>query len=534
LLCGEQSTPHNKIPYLIQARSAITCSNHDGDYYKLEKPLVSAPKLYDQYKQPVVAQDQICSGINYSLRIQEMDNSLTQNQAGHSHAVVIGGSIAGLLAAKVLLNHFDRVTLIERDHLPDQPSFRPGVPQSQHVHVLLTQGQRLLEQLFPGLLGELNLAGAPTVNWTTDWCLLGLWGWFPRCQAGLIGVACSRVLLEWLIYRRLTAYKNLTIFQACQVKGLLSSPDQSRIIGVKVSQRHAQPQSGQLPDDSLVADLVVDASGRNSALPAWLTALGYAAPKETIINAFLGYASRWYQRPEGLQVDWQGITIAAQPTQHSRGGTLFPIEGDRWIVTLGGMGQEQPSTDEQGFLEFAGSLRNRLIYDAIKEAQPLSPVYSYRRTENRWRHYEHLSRLPDGIVAVGDSVCAFNPVYGQGMTVAALGALALDQCLKTVDAHKLRSPGLTPQFQKQLAQIVANPWAMATAEDCRWATTEGPRPNCFASLLQAYSDQVVMLSTQEPAIFRTFAKVVHMVEPPTALFQPQIFVQALAHYFRWQ
>jgi 2-polyprenyl-6-methoxyphenol hydroxylase-like FAD-dependent oxidoreductase len=441
-------------------------------------------------------------------------------------AVVIGGSIAGLVAAKVLLNHFQQVTLIERDRFPAQPTFRPGVPQSQHVHALLVRGQRLLDQLFPGIVAELHHAGAPAVNWTADWQMLSLWGWFPQTTSDLNGVTVSRVLLEWLIYQRLQAFPNLTILEGCQVKGLLSTPDCTRVVGVNV--HHPDPSSSDSPsDDAIAADLVVDASGRNSALPKWLIELGYEAPQETVINSFLGYASRWYQKPQPLQTNWKGMTLSAHPPEHSRGGVLFPVEGDRWIVTLGGMADDQPPTDEEGFLEFARRLRDPAIYDAIKDATPLSPVYGYRRTENCWRHYEQLTRLPEGIVALGDAVCAFNPVYGQGMTTAALGALTLDQCLtKCLTTNQQQR--LTPAFQKQLARVIATPWMMATAEDGRWHTTTGPRPKGVTRLVQRYMDQVIRLAVKRPALFRAFAHVIHLVEPPTTLFRPDIVAQVAA------
>jgi 2-polyprenyl-6-methoxyphenol hydroxylase-like FAD-dependent oxidoreductase len=449
-------------------------------------------------------------------------------------AIVIGGSMAGLLAARVLLNHFEQVILVERDRFPTQPEPRVGVPQSSHVHVLLTQGQRLLEQLFPGLAAELTAAGAPTVDWLADWLMLGAWGWHLRCPSPLHGRTCTRMLLEYQIRQRLLAYPQFTILAGCQVDGLLSSTDRTRITGVKLHWREPLPEPFALnPDnpDALMADFVVDASGRNSALPDWLVALGYAAPEETVINSFLGYASRWYQRPATLQADWQGITIAAQPGVTGRGGVLYPIEGDRWIVTLGGVGRDYPPTDEAGFLEFARSLRHPILYEVLKDAQPLSPIYSYRRTENRLRHYEQLTRMPAGVVAIGDAVCAFNPVYGQGMTTAALGVMTLDRCLK-----EQRSQGKTAkfcrQFQQRLAHIVEAPWMMATGEDRRWSTTQGVTGSQTAAWVQAYVDRVIRLSVSDPQIMQTFAEVVHMIKTPAALFQPNVLIPVLASHFQ--
>ena len=441
------------------------------------------------------------------------------NTIAHSHprAIVIGGSMAGLLAARVLLDHFTEVVLIERDDVLISQTARSGVPQSHHAHVLLTQGQRLLEQLFPGLAAELTTAGAPTVEWTADWLMLGVRKWLPRCQSGLSGRTCSRTLLEGMIRQRLLAYPNLTLLPNCQVEGLLS--EVTRVTGVKLRQRDAV----ESVVDSLNAALVVDASGRNSALPQWLAQLGYSSPSETTINAFLGYASRWYQRPENLEVDWQGITISAVEGVNSRGAVLYPIEHNQWIVTLGGVGRDYPPTDEAGFLEFARSLRVPILYDLLKEAQPLSPIYSYRRTENCWRHYERLQRFPDGIVAIGDAVCVFNPVYGQGMTTAALGAMTLDRVLN----QSKSSSGFGLRFHKQLAQILHTPWLMATGEDSRWSTTEGAKPNWRDRVVQKYVDRVSMLMQDNPTLLTAFAEVVHMVKPPTALFMPNILLQVL-------
>jgi len=201
--------------------------------------------------------------------------------ASSRRAIVIGSSMAGLLATRVLLDHFAEVVLIERDDVSDPLQSRSGVPQSPHAHVLLTQGQRLLEQLFPGLAAELTAAGAPTVEWTADWLMMGRWKWMPRCASDLSGRACSRTLLEGLIRQRLLASPNLKLFTGCQVEGLLSSPESDQVTGVKLHWRKAANSI-----ESLDAALVVDASGRNSTLPNWLASMGYDAPPETVINAF--------------------------------------------------------------------------------------------------------------------------------------------------------------------------------------------------------------------------------------------------------
>jgi 2-polyprenyl-6-methoxyphenol hydroxylase-like FAD-dependent oxidoreductase len=435
------------------------------------------------------------------------------------HAIVIGGSIAGLLAARVLTDHFDQVTVIERDRFPEQPEWRPGVPQSNHPHILLTKGQEILEQLFPGLQDELAAAGAPLVDWMADCPFLGLGGWFPRFPSAVKTRPSSRNLLEWLIRRRLMAKNTVRFVQGTQAIGLLSDAERTKVTGVRVRSHASSAQA------ELTANLVIDASGRNSQTPQWLKALGFAPPEETVINSFLGYASRWYQRPPNLQSDWQSLLLTTKAPHQTRGGLLYPIEGDRWIAILSGIAKDYPPTDEAGFLDFARTLRSPVFYEAIKDAQPLSPIYSYRRTENSLRHYEKLSRFPENFTVMGDAVCAFNPVYGQGMTIAALGALTLNQCLKQQNRDDLT--GLAKRFQKQLAEVNTTPWMMATSEDFRWETTEGGSPNWVTRFMHHYMDQVMTLAIENPKIYNVWLEVIHLKKMPSALFQPAIFLPLL-------
>jgi 2-polyprenyl-6-methoxyphenol hydroxylase-like FAD-dependent oxidoreductase len=435
------------------------------------------------------------------------------------HALVIGGSITGLLAARVLSDHFDQVTVVERDRFPDEPQWRPGVPQSHHAHVLLTKGQQILEELFPGLQDKLAEAGAPAVDWSADCPLLGISGWVPRFSSDLKTYPTSRNLLEWSIRQRLMTQSKIRFVQGAQVIGLLSDADHTKVTGVWVRFHHSSEQA------ELSANLVVDASGRNSHAPQWLKAIGYAPPEEMVINSFLGYASRWYQRPAHLQSDWLALLLTTKPPQQTRSGLLFPIEGGRWIAILAGIAKDYPPTDEAGFLDFARTLRSPVLYEAIKDAQPISPIYSYRRTENCLRHYEKLSRFPENFIAIGDAVCAFNPVYGQGMTIAALGALTLNQCLKQQQRGDLI--GLAKRFQKQLAKVNATPWMMATSEDFRWETTEGGRPNWVTRLMHHYLDQVLLLAIESPKTYNVWLEVLHLKKTPTALFQPGILMRLL-------
>lgn len=444
--------------------------------------------------------------------------------SGNNQAIVIGGSMAGLLAARVLADAYDTVIIVERDRLPPTPQPRSGVPQSSHLHVLLVKGQQILEQLFPGLAAELTAAGAPTVDWTADCAMLGLSGWEPRFHSGLLTCTCSRQLLEWTVRQRLTAYSNVYLQEGCQVIGLLTNASQTKMWGVRVRDRALPPNTNTV-ESTLPADLVVDASGRHSQLPQWLEELGYPPPPETRINSFLGYASRWYQRPNVPDADWKSVVVWPKPPDGSRAGILYPIEDERWIVTVAGVGGDYPPTDEAGFVDFTRSLRSPILYEIIKDAQPLSPIYGYRRAENRLRHYERLARLPEGLVAIGDAVCAFNPIYGQGMTAAAMSALTLARCLSEQSQH--RFTGFAYRFQHQLAKVNATAWMMATSEDLRWATTKGGQPTTSQRLLHWYLDQVRRLTVEHPDALQAFMEVLHLIKPPATLFQPAILVPVL-------
>jgi 2-polyprenyl-6-methoxyphenol hydroxylase-like FAD-dependent oxidoreductase len=429
-----------------------------------------------------------------------------------SHAVVIGGSIAGLLAARAMLNHFDQVTLLERDCFHAGPSFRPGVPQSQHVHVLLMRGHQIFESFFPGLTTDLTNQGALLLDWSADWRFLTLWDWMPNHVSNLKGLICSRLLLEWYLRKRLLQMPGFQVQDATTVTGLTTTDDVTRITGVVVV---CDGESSPLP-----ADWIVDASGRNSKLSDWLVKLGFQRPPETTVNSFLGYASRWYRRPTEVPVE--GIIVAAKPGVTRRGGVLYPVEGDRCVITLSGIEKDYPSADDAEFQAFAKSLRDPSIANAIQAWEPISPIQCYRRTENHWHHYEKLPTLPDGIVALGDAVCAFNPVYGQGMTAAALGASLLDRSMQ----HPQRR-GLGLRFQKQLAQELLSPWLMATSEDFRWEITTGDRPSWFSQQVQRYFDRVARAANNDPYIHCAFIEVAHLAKPPTHLLHPRIAWKAL-------
>ncbi len=440
---------------------------------------------------------------------------------GSGHALVIGGSMAGLLAARVLSERFGRVTIVERDSFPEGPEFRKGVPQSRHLHAFLMRGRMISERLFPGLEEELEEAGAALLDIAKDGEWLTPAGFSPHFRSGLPLLMCSRDLLEWTVRKRVAALPQVRFLQKTDVTGLLPTPDGKQVAAVEVRSRDGG--DGTRSEEPLRADLVVDASGRNSNASRWLEALGYAPPEETYINAHLGYASRIYKRPERLDQDWKGLNAQAAPPEVTRGGVLMPLEGNRWMVTLSGVGGDYPPTDAEGFMDFARSLRTPMLYEAIKDAEPISDISGYRDTENRRRHYEKLSRQPDNFLVTGDAASAFNPIYAQGMTTAALGAEVLEECLRESSDHA----GLSKRFQKKLAKANAASWLLATGEDFRVRGVEGGKATFATRLTHRYMDRVLALSLHDIEVRRTFLEVFHMLKAPTALFGPGIALKVL-------
>ena len=442
----------------------------------------------------------------------------------YANAVVIGGSIAGLLASRVLSAYFERVTLVERDRFPAQAGPRKGLPQARHLHVLLARGRHAMQELFPGIGGELMAAGAEMIDAGRDIAWLTRAGWGARFCSQICSFACSRPLLDDVIRRRVAAIANITIREETEVAGLRLAADGRRITGIVVHDRGRGPGCRS----EIAADLIVDASGRTSRTPDWLADFGFERPEETVVDAHLGYASRIYRRPPATPADWKCLYVQAAPPERTRGGVAFAIEGNRWIVTLGGVGGDYPPTDEAGFHEFMRSLASPELFQAVAGAEPLSPIAGYRATENRWRHYERLSRRPEGLLVLGDAACAFNPVYGQGMTMAALGALLLGDSLKTW--HQRRHPafdGLAATLQRALAGLNKNPWLLATSEDFRSPLLDGARPRLSSRLTHRYLDRLIAHTTSDQDLRHVFLGVLHMVNPPDALFRPDILARVL-------
>ncbi|HEU5271683.1 MAG TPA: FAD-dependent monooxygenase [Jatrophihabitans sp.] len=371
-----------------------------------------------------------------------------------SQAVVLGGGLAGVLVASALAGYFDRITVVESGSYPAGPVARPGLPQAYHSHVLVTGGEQALEELLPGIVAELLAHGAERRGLSSGTLMLNSDGWLRRCTTGSGLLSCSRWLLDHVVRSRALADGAISVRESTVVQGLAG--DASGIAGVLV--RNSDGRS-----ETIRADLVIDATGRRSRAAQWLAELGGPAVTEETIDSGLAYATRFYQAPQALSTEMPAVVIhpAATPGRPDRGGTLYPIEGGRWVVTLTGTRGGEPPVDDRGFEEFARYLRSPVIAELMAAAVPLGPARPYRNTANRRRYFERAS-LPGGFLVVGDALSSLNPLYSHGMTVAALSALRLR-------AELVPGQPVPTGLQAAMAAVADRPWRMATSKDRRQA-----------------------------------------------------------------
>ncbi|MEU6956612.1 FAD-dependent monooxygenase [Streptomyces sp. NPDC045714] len=439
-------------------------------------------------------------------------------------AVVLGGGYAGLLAARVLTGHFRQVTVIERDPppAPGEPATRPGVPQAHHPHALLARGAEHLEELFPGLREELAARGCPVEDFAAATRMLFPTGWAPRTPVGFDVQLVARPALEQVLRERVTALPSVAFRYGVRAEALLLD-QQPGGVGVTVRPRDAEGR-----DEVIQADLVVDATGRATRLPRWLADAGYSLPDTLVVDGKVTYASRFYTfRPDPGQ-DW---FASYQPTlaPHSpRGGVAARVGPDLWQLGLIGAGGQAPPADEDGFRAYAAALDNPDFAHIIDNGTPQGPVRQTRSTVNRWHRYDRLPRWPGRLIALGDSICALNPVYAQGMTVAARQATLLDSLL-TRHAHTARTKGtpgaldrLGPAFQRQAAALARGPWLLNTSADRAWQPATAPLGTRIAT---RYLAAVTARLPHHPALFLRFARSLHMLDGPAILATPRALAQ---------
>ncbi|WP_433087434.1 FAD-dependent oxidoreductase [Dactylosporangium sp. CA-052675] len=428
------------------------------------------------------------------------------------HAVVLGSSISGLLAARVLSDAFAKVTVVDRDELPEAAVTRRCVPQGAHGHGLLAAGHAALTELFDGFATDVAALGGIPVDIQRDLLWISDGRPLRNAESGLRGLCLSRPAIEGYVRSRVAALPNVEIRAEHEAVGLLSTPDRRRVTGARVL-----PRGGAVQE--LAADLVVDATGRGNRGPTWLAELGYAAPAEETVDANMVYVTREFRRTPGdtpyaalMQSPWPG-----QPY----GVVAISVEGERRQVTLLGCGPgiTLPS-DVDEFVAFAGRLPDRRVHDLIAGAEPLGPPHRMRLPVSVRRRYEQLDRRPEGLVSVGDALCSFNPAYGQGMTIAAAEALVLRDCL----ARGRRD--VPRRFYAGAARLLQAPWEIAVGGDLRFDHVDGVRSR-RTRFINAYIGRVFRAAEHDAVVGRAFLRVANLMAAPPSLFAPAVVARVL-------
>lgn len=429
-------------------------------------------------------------------------------------AVVLGGSIAGLFAARVLSDFYRQVTVVDRDRLIGVTGPRRAVPQGHHIHGLLARGQQILEELFPGFTKELAASGVPTRDFGTS---LG-WHFHGRAirkvETDLVCISAGRWLLEERIRERVAELSNVVFMERTDVVGLRSTEDGGRVIGVTVQGRDTGEAARWLP-----ADLAVDATGRGSRTPRWLREMGYPEVEQEQVRVDLTYTTCDYRSPLRIDPIGDDIAIIAVATPDSPRGATFARLPDRYALSLNGLLGDRAPTDPGGFLEYARSLPVPSIFESVRSAEPLDDPVSFHFPSSIRRRYETMDRLPEGLVALGDAACVFNPIYAQGMTVAAIGAVVLRD-------HLQRGPRPVARYFRDLAKAIDAPWDMSAGGDLGFPGVQGKRGlktrlgNVFVSRIQA-------AATRDSDVSLAFMRVAGLVDPPTALMRLPVIWKVL-------
>lgn len=431
------------------------------------------------------------------------------------HGVVAGGGMAGLMAARVLSDHFERVTLVERDAFSGAPVPRKGVPQGQHVHVLLIRGRSILERLFPGLVEELRAEGAVVVNAGRElgWHHGG--GWRVKHDSDLSLLTMSRPLLETKVAARVRAIPNVAVLDERRVEGFRTDDD-GAVTGLRTA------TAGGEDADSIAADLVVDCMGRGSATPRWVAELGFSAPKRESLPVRVTYATCLFPRRDDLPGD-RALFVSGSGR---RGAALVPIEGGRWLLTAFSYGDEPAPQDIDAMRAFARSLGISAIGDVVGASEPLSDVVRYRFAGSQRQRYDRLSAFPEGLIVLGDGVCSFNPIYGQGMTVSAIEAECLDGALALARREGGIGPGFAQRWFATIRPVIDAAWEGALLEDLRFPEMEQAR-TARLGLLRWYMDRVHRATHRSPVVADQFYRVANFLEAPTSLLRPRVLATTL-------
>lgn len=434
-------------------------------------------------------------------------------------AVVIGAGMGGLAATAAVAPYFDTVTVVERDALPDAPVQRLGALQGRHVHALLVGGQRALESLMPGFTEALIAGGGVATRANIDaWVEMPGYDPFPRRDFGWLGYWASRPLLEFTA-RRQAERANVEFRARCRARSLEADAAGERIAAV-----HVEGDDGA--SERLAADLVIDASAGAGPTLRLLESLGRPAPRTRAIGVDFAYATAVFDIPPDASDEWKFVLTQGKAPESVRGALLGPLEHGRWILSAGGRAEDAPPSDPDGFMAYLQGLRTPTIYNAVRGAKRVGDVARYGFRESVWRRFHDDQGLPSGLVPFADSICRFNPVYGQGMTVAALEGVLLARLLAEHAGSDDAPAAAGAAFLTEATTTIQTAWDMSAIPDFIFPFTRGERPANFEQIL-AFAVALIVLAARDPEVHRLDAEVRSFLKPPSALADPQLVARIM-------
>jgi 2-polyprenyl-6-methoxyphenol hydroxylase-like FAD-dependent oxidoreductase len=442
-------------------------------------------------------------------------------------AVVIGAGMGGLSAARALAEHFEQVVVIENDALPAEAAPRPGTPQCKHVHGLLMGGLQALDSFFPGFEQVLLEAGAVPMRLSSE-LRYEVPGYdpFPQRDLGLQILCMTRPLIEATVRKKIAQHGNISLRECCKAQELVvgtrsngkasgkTGDNATEITGVRCA--HGD---GRVED--IAADFVVDASSHGLLTLNLLGSLGLAAPAETTIGVDIGYCTAMFGIPDDAPTDWKGMVVLPQPPHNRRGAFILPAEGGRWVVTLAGRYGDKPPDDEAGFFAYVKNLRTPTAHNALRSAKRQTGFSRYGLKASRRRHFESVTNFPHGLLPFGDTICRFNPIYGQGMSVAAKEACLLRDLLAGASSEGQGINGLAATFLNEAQKIIETPWSSSAIPDYGDPLTEGPRPPDLEKSLK-FGAALFKAAAADPAVHKVMSEVQHLLRPGSAYQNPEI------------
>jgi 2-polyprenyl-6-methoxyphenol hydroxylase-like FAD-dependent oxidoreductase len=434
-----------------------------------------------------------------------------------NRAIVVGAGMAGLMAACVLSKFFTSVMIIERDTLPSEPALRRGVPQGAHVHTFLGFTVEAMERLIPGVMDELYAAGAVKIRRNLDIWFHDHFGPTETRDVGILTPSVTRPLVEHVVRRQVLTSPNIHLRDATRLLGF-EAASTGRVTGVSI-----RPDDGE--QESLDADLVIDASGRASRLPRWLAGQGFGAVPVQELEISMSYTSGLFRATAENRADDKACLMLPIPPA-TRASYLTPVDGDVWLATMYGRAGDNAPNDYEGFVEWSRGLAHPVIHDWLSRAVLVGKLHTYGIRHATWHRYDRMATFPDGVLMIGEAFTSFNPTFGQGISLAANQALSLQDALASQVAKGSNHKGLSRAYFDGCLALNMTGWTVMETVDLLYPSTKGERPDDLEERWRV-NGAIRALAQKDPEILKLAARVTHLLEPPTALRTPAILERAL-------